>query len=111
MLQKIMEVSDEDLAELQLAGGFGNYINTASAVAIHLLTPLPLEKITYVGNAALMGAEMALISETERKRADILAKEIEHVSLAARMDFQDIFIEAMGFPETKTDEPIAKTGT
>ena len=111
MLQRIMEVSDEDLAELQLAGGFGNYINTASAVAIHLLTPLPLEKITYVGNAALMGAEMALISETERKRADILAKEIEHVSLAARMDFQDIFIEAMGFPETKTDEPIAKTGT
>ena len=111
MLQKIMEVSDEDLAELQLAGGFGNYINTASAVAIHLLTPLPLEKITYVGNAALMGAEMALISETERKRADSLAKEIEHVSLAARMDFQDIFIEAMGFPETKTDEPIAKTGT
>ena len=111
MLQRIMEVSDENLAELQLAGGFGNYINTASAVAIHLLTPLPLEKITYVGNAALMGAEMALISETERKRADILAKEIEHVSLAARMDFQDIFIEAMGFPATKTDEPIAKTGT
>jgi len=111
MLQRIMEVSDEDLAELQLAGGFGNYINTASAVAIHLLTPLPLEKITYVGNAALMGAEMALISETERKRADGLAKEIEHVSLAARMDFQDIFIEAMGFPETKTDDPIAKTGT
>ncbi len=111
MLQRIMEVSDENLAELQLAGGFGNYINTASAVAIHLLTPLPLEKITYVGNAALMGAEMALISETERKRADGLAKEIEHVSLAARMDFQEIFIEAMGFPETKTDEPTAKTGT
>ena len=111
MLQRIMEISDENLAELQLAGGFGNYINTASAVAIHLLTPLPLEKITYVGNAALMGAEMALISETERKRADVLAKEIEHVSLAARMDFQDIFIEAMGFPADKTDEPIAKTGT
>lgn len=111
MLQRIMEISDENLAELQLAGGFGNYINTASAVAIHLLTPLPLEKITYVGNAALMGAEMALISETERKRADVLAKEIEHVSLAARMDFQDIFIEAMGFPADKTDEPIVKTGT
>lgn len=111
MLQRIMEVSDEELAELQLAGGFGNYINIESAVAIHLLTPLPLEKITYVGNAALMGAEMALISETERKRADVLAKEIEHVSLAARMDFQEIFIEAMCFPENNAEDTMAKTGT
>jgi uncharacterized 2Fe-2S/4Fe-4S cluster protein (DUF4445 family) len=110
MLQRIMEVSDDDLAELQLAGGFGNYINTKSAVAIHLLTPMPLEKITYVGNAALMGAQMALVSETERKRADVLANEIEHVALATRMEFQEIFIEAMGFPDTKVNEPAVKTG-
>ena len=110
MLQRIMEVSDDDLAELQLAGGFGNYINTKSAVAIHLLTPMPIEKITYVGNAALMGAQMALVSETERKKADVLAKEIEHVALATRMEFQEIFIEAMGFPETKINEPEVKPG-
>ena len=108
MLQKIMKVSDEDLAELQLAGGFGNYINTKSAVAIHLLTPMPLEKITYVGNAALMGAQMALVSETERNRADVLANEIEHVALATRMDFQEIFIEAMGFPETNIVKPTVE---
>ncbi len=110
MLQRIMEVSDDELAELQLAGGFGNYINTKSAVAIHLLTPMPLEKITYVGNAALMGAQMALVSEKERKRADVLADEIEHVALATRMDFQEIFIEAMGFPEKKVEVCIEKKG-
>ncbi len=103
MLQQIMEVPDGEIAELQLAGGFGNYINIESAVAIHLLPSLPLEKITYVGNAALMGAEMALVSETERNRADVLAKEIEHVSLASYPDFQEIFIEAMCFPENKVD--------
>ncbi len=115
MLQRIMEVPDDEIAELQLAGGFGNYINIESAVAIHLLTPLPLQKIAYVGNAALMGAEMALISEAERKRADILAGEIEHVSLAARQDFQEIFIEAMCFPETKPkikdEDKMAEVGT
>ena len=111
MLQRIMEVPDDEIAELQLAGAFGNYINTESAVAIHLLPPMPLEKITYVGNAALMGAEMALVSEVERKRADVLAREIEHVSLAAHLEFQEIFIEAMGFPETKGDDGMAKTGT
>ena len=111
MLQEIMKVPDDEIAELMLAGGFGNYINTESAVAINLLPSLPLEKITYVGNAALMGAQLALISEVERKRADVLAGEIEHVSLAARPEFQDIFIEAMGFPEHKADEKLAKTGT
>ena len=111
MLQGIMKVPDDEIAELMLAGGFGNYINTESAVAINLLPPLPLEKITYVGNAALMGAQLALISEVERKRADVLAGEIEHVSLAARPEFQDIFIEAMGFPEDKAVDRLAKTGT
>jgi len=41
---------------------------------------------------------MALLSETERKRAMTLARTVEHVSLAARPDFQDIFIEAICFP-------------
>lgn len=109
MLQRIMEVPNDDIAELQLAGGFGNYINTESAVAIHLLPSMQLERITYVGNAALMGAEMALVSEAERKRADSLAKEIEHVSLAARLDFQEIFVEAMCFPkeQAKADGDLA----
>ncbi|MFP6733822.1 MAG: ASKHA domain-containing protein [Rhodospirillales bacterium] len=111
MLQQIMEVPDDEIAELMLAGGFGNYINTKSAVAINLLPSLPLEIITYVGNAALMGAQMALISEFERKRADVIAKEIEHVSLGARAEFQEVFIEAMCFPEDKADDPMAKTGT
>jgi uncharacterized 2Fe-2S/4Fe-4S cluster protein (DUF4445 family) len=111
MLQRIMKVPNEEVAELQLAGGFGNYINTASAVAIHLLPSLPLEKITYVGNAALMGAEMALISEPERKRADVLANEIEHVALATHIEFQEIFIEAMCFPDEKAQKLLAEAET
>ncbi|NQU62228.1 MAG: DUF4445 domain-containing protein [Rhodospirillales bacterium] len=107
MLQRIMEVPNDDLAELQLAGGFGNYINIESAVTIHLLPALGLDKITYVGNAALMGAQIALLSEAERARASVLANEIEHVSLAARLDFQDIFIEAMCFPDDETVKKLA----
>jgi uncharacterized 2Fe-2S/4Fe-4S cluster protein (DUF4445 family) len=98
MLKKVMGVEDGQIKELMLAGGFGNYINIASAVRIHLLPDLPIEKITYVGNAAALGAQMALLSETERNRAVALARSIEHVSLAARPDFQDIFIEAICFP-------------
>lgn len=97
MLQNVMEIADADLERLMLCGGFGNYINTASAVTIRLLPDLPLERIQYVGNAAHMGAQMALLSERERARADELAVRIEHVALAARPEFQEIFIEGMGF--------------
>lgn len=98
MLKKVMGVQDGQIKELMLAGGFGNYINIESAVRIHLLPDLPIERIRYVGNAAALGAQMALLSESERNRAIGLARSIEHVSLAARPDFQDIFIEAICFP-------------
>ena len=102
MLQQVMDVPDEVLEEVMMCGGFGNYINIESAVKIRLIPNLPLEKITYSGNAALMGAQMALLSETERNRAFELSQQMEHVALAARPEFQDIFVEAMSFlgPET-----------
>ena len=97
LLQRVMEIDDADLAELMLCGGFGNYINIESAVAIRLLPKLPLDRISYVGNAAHLGAQMALLSERERTRAEELAQRIEHVALAARPDFQDIFVDGMSF--------------
>jgi uncharacterized 2Fe-2S/4Fe-4S cluster protein (DUF4445 family) len=105
MLQEVMDVPDERIDELLLCGGFGNYINTESAVAIRLLPNLPLDRITYVGNAAHLGAQMALLSERERERAEELAKRIEHVALAARPDFQDIFVDGMAFEGTRPLEP------
>ena len=105
LLQRAMGIDDAALAELMLCGGFGNYINTESAVAIRLLPNLPLDRITYVGNAAHLGAQMALLSERERARAEELAQRIEHVALAARPDFQDIFVDGMAFESPRPAEP------
>jgi uncharacterized 2Fe-2S/4Fe-4S cluster protein (DUF4445 family) len=98
MLQHVLGLGEGELAELMLAGGFGNYLSARSAVRIGLIPPLPLERIRYVGNAAALGAQLALLSEPERTRAEGLARRIQHVSLAAHPDFQDIFVEAMNFP-------------
>lgn len=110
MLQKVMDVPNERLEELMLCGGFGNYINIASAVKIRLLPELALEKITYMGNAAALGAQMALLSEAERLRAFELAQRIEHVALAARPDFQDIFVDGMVFSGTPFHQVPAARG-
>lgn len=97
MLQKVMNVPDDQLAEVQLCGGFGNFIDLNSAIRIRLLPNLDRDRITYIGNAALIGAEMTLLSESERAEADIIANSIEHVALATHLDFQYIFVDACRF--------------
>ena len=100
MLRDVMGITNDRIEELMLCGGFGNYISIESSVKIRLLPELPTEKITYMGNAAAIGAQMALLSETERLRSFDLAKRIEHVALAARPEFQAIFVEGMNFSGT-----------
>jgi uncharacterized 2Fe-2S/4Fe-4S cluster protein (DUF4445 family) len=99
MLQHVLRVPDEALQDLMLAGGFGNYLSIPSAVRIGLIPPLAPGRIRYVGNAAALGAQLALVSEAERARAERLARSIEHLSLATHPDFQDLFVEAMNFPK------------
>ena len=102
MLQEVMDVPDERIDELLLCGGFGNYINVESAVRVRLLPALPIERITYVGNAAHLGAQIALLSETERRLASEIAKRVEHVALATRAEFQAIFVNAMNLEEDES---------
>jgi uncharacterized 2Fe-2S/4Fe-4S cluster protein (DUF4445 family) len=98
MLQKISGVPWDAVRELMLAGGFGNYISIPSALRIGLIPPLSVERVRYVGNAAALGAQICLLSEAERARATALAGRIEHVSLAAHPDFEQVFVDWMNFP-------------
>lgn len=97
MLQKVMDVADDKLEEVFLCGGFGNFVDLESAIRIRLLPDLPRDRISYIGNAALIGAEMTLLSEDERNEADAIAERIEHVALATHSDFQYIFVDACRF--------------
>jgi len=110
MLQKVLDIENLQLKEVYLCGGFGNYISTRSAVRIKLLPDFPLDRVIYFGNAAGLGAKMALLSEVERERAATLAREIEHVSLATHPDFQEIFVEALKFPPTLAEDKGADVG-
>jgi len=91
---------EDDRRGQLLAGGFGNYVSIASAVRIGLIPALPAGRIRYVGNAASLGAQLCLLSEAERARAEEVAARIEHVSLAAHPDFEEIFVSAMNFPRS-----------
>jgi len=77
LLLKYYGVGLDDLSAIYLAGGFGNYIDAASACAIGLLPPAP-EKVVKLGNAALAGAKAMLVSRSVRSAAEGLARSIEH---------------------------------
>jgi uncharacterized 2Fe-2S/4Fe-4S cluster protein (DUF4445 family) len=98
MLLHVAAVPLANVAELMLAGGFGNYVSIPSALRIGLIPELPAERVRYVGNAASLGAQLCLLSEPERARAAEIAGRIEHVSLAAHPDFEQIFVDCMNFP-------------
>jgi uncharacterized 2Fe-2S/4Fe-4S cluster protein (DUF4445 family) len=98
MMQHVAGVAADRIGELMLAGGFGNYLSIASAVRIGLIPDLGPDRIRYVGNAAALGAQLCVLSEPERARAEALARRIEHVSLAAHPDFEQMFVDCMNFP-------------
>src|SRR6266403_1478208 len=98
MLLHVAAVPLERVEELLLAGGFGNYLSILSAIRIGLIPALPVGRVRYVGNAASLVSQLCLLSEAERARADTIASHIEHVSLAAHPDFEQLFVDAMNFP-------------
>ncbi|MDH4179315.1 MAG: ASKHA domain-containing protein [Armatimonadota bacterium] len=85
----------EDIDRLLLAGAFGNYIRRESAVGIGLIPALAGDRIESVGNAAGVGARLVLLSVAERRRAEEIARRVEHVELSEREGFYDRFVDAM----------------
>lgn len=84
-----------DIERLLLAGAFGNYIRRESAIAIGLIPALPADRIVSIGNAAGVGARLALCSVRERIRAEEIARIVRHVDLSECKGFYDRFADAM----------------
>jgi uncharacterized 2Fe-2S/4Fe-4S cluster protein (DUF4445 family) len=97
VLLDTMEITVDDIAEVYLAGAFGNYINHESARNIGLL-PFPIQRIKPAGNTALLGAKRALF-DTEYDNLQTIQNILEHIPLNRVPEFMDTFTQEMQFPE------------
>ena len=77
---------------LYLSGGFGMYLDPASAAAIGMLPRLPAAKLHSVGNAALSGAAQ-LALRGDMSAADGIVNRLTYLELSGRPDFADAFAE------------------
>ena len=78
-----------------IAGAFGTYIDVANAIAVGMLPRLPLDRFEQVGNAAGMGAKLALISKSMRNEAKAMAGRVGYVVLATAPRFMQVFSQSM----------------
>ena len=97
LLLEQLGLEHRDVQQVLLAGSFGSYLSPASAVRIGLVPKLPVLRIVSAGNVAGEGAKMALLSVRERAGAAALLKEVAYVELSDRPDFNDKFVEQLGF--------------
>ena len=97
MLMKRLGITEEEICSVYIAGAFGNYMDPVSAGKIGLLPAALVKKVKPVENAAGEGAKIALVNEREMLEMDELVGKIDFVELAASGDFQDYFIDELGF--------------
>lgn len=86
-----------EVEELAVAGGFGSYLNVASAGKIGLLPQELVPKVQVLGNAALSGAAMLLLNETLRAESQRLAESSHTVDLSANPVFLELYTDNMFF--------------
>jgi uncharacterized 2Fe-2S/4Fe-4S cluster protein (DUF4445 family) len=89
-------IAPTDLQNVFLAGAFGNYVRAENAVRIGLLPDLP-GRIVKLGNGALEGARMMLLSQDKRREAETVARKIEHVRPNEDSEFFDALVDRMCF--------------
>ena len=82
-----------------VAGAFGSYINSADAIEIGMFPNISTARIEVVGNAAGVGAILALFDENAFARAAELARITRVLDLSSHPDFQDTFINSLSFPD------------
>ena len=101
LLVEELGIDVKEIQQVLLAGSFGSYLSPASAIRIGLVPRLALPRIVSAGNVAGEGAKMALLSMQERHAATAMFTEVEYVELSDREDFNDRFVDQLGFPEPR----------
>jgi len=103
-------VTEDEIENVYLAGGFGNYINPRSAVEIGIIPKKLQDKIVAVGNSAVAGAVLVLLSSKAAIEAQSLCKNVNYIELSNSQDFNQFFIESMIFESFEQEGEQSRNG-
>ena len=92
-------LASDDLDGIVIAGGFGSYIDIASAQRIGLLPSIPPSRISVVGNAAGKGALELLMFDGVQDRIEQIRAAITYIELSTSPACQLQYVSHMYFGE------------
>jgi uncharacterized 2Fe-2S/4Fe-4S cluster protein (DUF4445 family) len=87
----------DDLDVFYLAGGFGRHLSVGASKRIGLIPNIDDTKILQVGNAAIEGACIALLSRTQRMELETIVNRVVHCRLETHPHFFNYFVEGCQF--------------
>ena len=88
----------DDVDVFYLAGGFGRHLDVDAAARIGLIPAISApSRVVQVGNAAIEGATMALLSPAKRREMEELVRRVEHCRLETHPAFFDFFVDGCQF--------------
>ena len=99
---KAIGMSFDDVEKFYVAGAFGTYIRTASAVTIGLYPDLPEEKVACVGNSSLEGARTLLLDRDRLGEINEILEKMDYIQYGAIPDFVDSMSAARAIPHLDT---------
>jgi uncharacterized 2Fe-2S/4Fe-4S cluster protein (DUF4445 family) len=96
----------DDIAVFYLAGGFGRHLKKSASKRVGLVPNIADEKIVQVGNAALEGATIALVSRPRRQELEALVRRVEHCRLETHPGFFDFFVDGCQFRPAESSSRV-----
>ena len=97
ILLRALGLDAGDVDHVYLAGGFANAIDIENAIDIGFLAQVDPANVERVGNSALRGAAMLLLSRRRREALSDIIGRIEHIELETEPDFFDLFVDGCMF--------------
>jgi uncharacterized 2Fe-2S/4Fe-4S cluster protein (DUF4445 family) len=99
-LLRAVDLETGDITRIDIAGGFGNYLNIRDAVRIGMLPDVDRSCYRFVGNTSVKGARASLLSRKAFETARSLARKMTYLELSAGSGFMDEFTSALFLPHT-----------
>jgi uncharacterized 2Fe-2S/4Fe-4S cluster protein (DUF4445 family) len=100
VLLRTMEHSFKDLSQVVIAGGFGHYLDIRKAMIIGLFPDVKMESYRFIGNGALEGARLALLSKQKRVELQEIYENMTYLELSVNNAFFEEFTSALFIPHT-----------
>lgn len=93
----LKEAGLEKPEKIIIAGAFGSFLDKNDMITLGMIPALDQDKVIIAGNSAGAGAVMVLCDNTFLEKSIQMADKITVVELAANQDFQNMFIQQLGF--------------